>query len=148
MTTVMSSPLAGAEMMTFLAPAVMWPRAFSASVKRPVDSMTRSTPNLAQGSSAGVLALTTWMSLPLTTRTSSSALSAADFFELTALRGIVFQQVGEVVGGHDVADGDDIEFLAEQTLLDECAEDEAADAAETIDSDFDCHVIEVVEGGR
>ena len=36
MTTVMSSPLAGAEMMTFFAPAVMWPLAFSASVNRPV----------------------------------------------------------------------------------------------------------------
>ena len=36
MTTVMSSPLAGAEMMTFLAPAVMCPLAFSASVNRPV----------------------------------------------------------------------------------------------------------------
>ena len=32
----MSSPLAGAEMMTFFAPAVMWPLAFSASVNRPV----------------------------------------------------------------------------------------------------------------
>ncbi len=79
----MSSPLAGAEMMTFLAPAVMWPLAFSASVKRPVDSMTSSTPELAHGSSAGVLALTTLMSLPLTTRTSSSALSGEDFFEPT-----------------------------------------------------------------
>ena len=32
--------LAGAEMMTFLAPAVRWPLAFSESVNRPVDSMT------------------------------------------------------------------------------------------------------------
>ncbi len=40
MTTVMSSPLAGAEMMTFLAPAARCPLAFSASVNRPVDSMT------------------------------------------------------------------------------------------------------------
>ena len=40
MTTVMSSPLAGAEMMTFFAPAAMCPLAFSASVNRPVDSMT------------------------------------------------------------------------------------------------------------
>ena len=40
MTTVMSSPLAGAEMMTFLAPAARCPLAFSASVKRPVDSIT------------------------------------------------------------------------------------------------------------
>ena len=69
--------------MTFLAPAVRWPLAFSASVKRPVDSMTMSTPNLAHGSSAGVLAETTWISAPLTMSTSSSALSAEDFLEPT-----------------------------------------------------------------
>ena len=41
----MSSFFAGAEMMTFLAPPdVAWPRALVASVKSPVDSITRSTP--------------------------------------------------------------------------------------------------------
>src|SRR5712671_5247791 len=55
MTTVRSSFLAGAEMMTFLAPAVMWALAFSASVKRPVDSMTYSTSRAFQGSWAGSL---------------------------------------------------------------------------------------------
>ena len=83
MTTVMSSPLAGAEMMTFLAPAARWPLAFSASVKSPVDSMTIWTPSAAHGSSAGVLALTTLMSWPLTTRTSSSVFSGADFLDDT-----------------------------------------------------------------
>src|SRR4051812_4439979 len=39
-TMVMSSPLAGAEMITFFAPAVMWALALSASVKSPVDSIT------------------------------------------------------------------------------------------------------------
>ena len=39
-TIVMSSPLAGAEMMTLRAPASMCALALSASVKRPVDSMT------------------------------------------------------------------------------------------------------------
>lgn len=61
-TTMKSSPLAGAVMMTFLAPAVMWPLAFSASVNRPVDSMTMSTPNCFQGNSAGDFALTTAIS--------------------------------------------------------------------------------------
>ena len=70
-------------MMTFLAPAAMWPLAFSASVKRPVDSITSCTPKAAQGSSAGDLADTTLISLPSTTSTSSSALSAADFLLLT-----------------------------------------------------------------
>ena len=32
-------------MMTFFAPAAMWPLAFSASVNRPVDSITMSTPS-------------------------------------------------------------------------------------------------------
>ena len=40
-----SSPFAGAEMMTFLAPPSRWPLALSASVKRPVDSTTRSMPS-------------------------------------------------------------------------------------------------------
>ncbi len=59
MTTVMSSFLAGAEMMTFFAPAARWPLAFSPSVKSPVDSMTNCTPNCFQGRPDGSLALTT-----------------------------------------------------------------------------------------
>ena len=53
MTMVMSSFLAGAEMMTFLAPALMWAEASSVSVKKPVDSMTMSTPRAAQSIRAG-----------------------------------------------------------------------------------------------
>ncbi len=53
MLTVMSSPLPGALMMTFFAPPCRCPRAFSAWVKRPVDSMTRSTPASCQGMMAG-----------------------------------------------------------------------------------------------
>ena len=40
MSSVFTSPLPGAEMMTFLAPAARWPLAFSESVNRPVDSIT------------------------------------------------------------------------------------------------------------
>src|ERR1035437_3415067 len=53
MQTVMSSLVAGAEMITFLAPASMWARALSASVKNPVDSMTMSTPRSPHGSRCG-----------------------------------------------------------------------------------------------
>ena len=86
------------------------------------------------------------ISWPLTTSTSSSALSAPDFFELTvavelALRRVVLQQVGEVVGGDEVVDGDDVELLAEQPLLDQGAEDQPADAAEPVDSDASAHFI-------
>ena len=58
-----------------------------------------------------------------------------------ALGGIVFEEVGEIVGGNDVADRDDIDFLAEQTLLGDGAKHQTADAAETIDSDFDSHIL-------
>src|SRR5579863_438844 len=83
MTSVGQSPLAGALMITFLAPAARWPLAFSTSVNNPVDSITTSTPNCFQGNCEGSLALTTKIFWPLTTSTSSSGLSAADFSELT-----------------------------------------------------------------
>ena len=56
-----------------------------------------------------------------------------------ALGGVVLQEVGEVVGGNEVAHGDDVDVLPDEALLDEGAEDEAADAAETIDGDVDWH---------
>ena len=43
-TMVASSPVAGAEMMTFFAPPALCPDAAEASVKKPVDSTTMSTP--------------------------------------------------------------------------------------------------------
>ena len=52
MTMVMSGSVAGAEMMTFLAPASRCPLALAALVKMPVDSTTTSTPRSPQGSSA------------------------------------------------------------------------------------------------
>src|SRR5579875_3045798 len=53
-TRVISSPLAGAEMMTFFAPPPeMCKPALAASVKRPVDSMTTSAPRSFHGSLAG-----------------------------------------------------------------------------------------------
>jgi hypothetical protein len=60
----MSSPLAGALMITFFAPAVMCALAFSASVKIPVDSRTMSTPRSPYGSAAGSFSLRTLISRP------------------------------------------------------------------------------------
>src|SRR3989304_3778478 len=53
MFTVMSSPLPGALITTFFAPPCRWPRAFSAWVKRPVDSSTSSTPTWPHGMADG-----------------------------------------------------------------------------------------------
>ncbi len=70
-TIVMSSPLAGALMMTFFAPASMWARALSASVKMPVDSITMSTPRSPHGSWLGSLTCRTLTALPSITTASS-----------------------------------------------------------------------------
>ncbi len=65
-TIVMSSPLAGAEMMTFFAPAWMWAPALSAEVKIPVDSMTTSAPRSPQPSLVGSRSADALTRLPLT----------------------------------------------------------------------------------
>src|ERR1700761_432332 len=52
-TMVMSSSLAGAEMITFLAPPARWALAAGPVTKRPVDSITMSTPRSPQGRLAG-----------------------------------------------------------------------------------------------
>src|SRR6266516_3722827 len=66
MQIVMSSPLAGAEITTFFAPAVRCLLALSLSVKRPVLSSTSSTPRSFQGSFSGSLMADTLIDLPLT----------------------------------------------------------------------------------
>ena len=53
MTMVMSSSLAGAEMITFFAPPAMCAFAAGPVTKRPVDSITMSTPRSPQGRLAG-----------------------------------------------------------------------------------------------
>ncbi|CAB4726799.1 unannotated protein [freshwater metagenome] len=62
----MSSSVAGAEIITFLAPAVICFLASAAFVKIPVDSTTTSTPNLPQGIFAGSLSALTAIVLPPT----------------------------------------------------------------------------------
>src|SRR2546425_2106864 len=70
---VMSSPLAGAEITTFLAPALRCLAAASRSVKRPVLSSTSSTPKSFQGSFSGSLMADTLIGLPFTTIASPRA---------------------------------------------------------------------------
>ena len=65
-TIVISSFVAGAEIITFLAPAAMWALAFSASVKKPVDSTTTSTPISFQGNCAGSFSAKNFIFLPFT----------------------------------------------------------------------------------
>ena len=110
--------------MTFLAPAVRWPLAFSESVNRPVDSITKSTPRAFQGSWAGSLVAMTHLILwPLTTSMSFSAregslFSVADLALELAVDRVVLQLVGEVVGvGGNIDDRDHVDRLAQQPLI-------------------------------
>lgn len=72
-TSVMSSFFAGAEMMTLETSPVMWALAFSASVKKPVDSMTTCAPTDAQSMFPGSRSAKILISLPSTTMPSPVA---------------------------------------------------------------------------
>ena len=72
-TIVRSSPLAGAEMITFFAPPCKCAAAFDASVKRPVDSITISMPKSAQGICAGSRCESTLTVWPFTINESAVA---------------------------------------------------------------------------
>ena len=65
---------------------------------------------------------------------------AADFAVEAALGGIVFEQVGEIVGRNEIVDRDDVDFFAEQALFADRAKDQAPDAAEPVDADFNHNV--------
>ena len=123
----------------------MCPLAFSASVNRPVLSITNSTPSLPPRQCLRAFLdaedLILW---PFTTSTSSSATVGDDFSLVTVPLNwpcvrVVLEQVGEVVGRDEVVDGDDVEVLAEQPLLDEGPEDQPPDAPEPVDPDLDGH---------
>ena len=80
-TTVPSTSLPpGAEMITFIAPAVRWALAFSLLVKSPVHSSTTSTPNSFQGSSAGLRLAQTRILSPLTIMVSPSTVTVPGNF--------------------------------------------------------------------
>src|SRR5699024_6194311 len=77
-TNVASSFLPGAEMITFLAPASRCAFAFVASVNRPVDSTTTSTPRSFQGSAAGSRSasdVTSWSPILMPPSTTETGLS-------------------------------------------------------------------------
>ena len=68
----MSSLVAGAEIITFFTPSERWLDACSASVKKPVDSMTISTPASSHGILAGSRSEKTVIVSPLMTKEPSS----------------------------------------------------------------------------
>src|ERR1700760_1887944 len=111
MTLVMSSPFAVAGMITFFAHALRCPLAFAASVKGPGDSITISTPSSfhkRSGAFAHGEALILW---PPTISVSSCPNSGWNF---SLVCGVLFGEVGQVVGGNEVIDHDQFDILTEE----------------------------------
>src|SRR5262245_8499159 len=64
-----------------------------------------------------------------------------DLVLAAAVDRIVFQLIGELVRvGRDIDHADDVNRLAEQTLIAESLENQAANSAETVDTDFEGHL--------
>ena len=103
-TTVMSSPLAGAEMITFLAPPSTCFRALSALVNNPVDSMTMSTPRSFHGSWPGPLGQAGSCG-PRRSRPVRPDLGQP------AEDAVVLQQVGDRLGVGEVVVADDLDVV-------------------------------------
>ncbi len=129
----MSSPLAGALMMTFWAPAAMCALAFSAFVKMPVLSSTMSTPRSPHGRCRRVLLLED-PDLPAVN--DQEVVGVVDDARVRAVRRIVLEQERVEGDGHQVVDRDNLDV---GRALDQRLERLAADAAKTIDANAGSH---------
>ena len=130
-----SGSVAGAEMITFCAPASRCLAASSRLVKKPVDSITTSTPRSPHGSVRRV-ALGEHLDLARRRPTSPLVADLDGARERTVDR-VVLEQVRERPGVRDVVDGDDLDV---RVRLLRGAEDVAADAAEAVDPDAYGHL--------
>ena len=134
-TIVMSSSLAGAEMMTFFAPASRCARPRDLVVNRPVDSITTSTPRSRHGSWAGsrsarnLIDLSpTRMASPDTDTSSARVPSTVSYLSRCA----IVAMSAEVVRRHDLDAAIAVRGVGGPPEV-------AADTPETIDSHANCH---------
>ena len=132
-TIVMSSPLAGALMITFFAPAFRWARALSASVKMPVDSRTMSTPRSPHGSVAGIRLLE---DLDLAPVDDQRVVGVVDGAGIGAVRRVVLEEQGVHGRVDEVVDRHDLDV---RRSLDQGLERLPTDPAEAVDADPNCH---------
>ena len=133
MTMVMSSFLAGAEMMTFLAPPSMCALAFCASVKKPVDSTMTSAPTPAQSMLGRVALLEDANGLAVH---DDRGLVVGDLTGEAAQDRVVLEQVGEGLVVHEVVGGHDLDVGSGRH---DGAEEVAADAAKAVDTNANGH---------
>ncbi len=129
MTTVKSSFLAGAEMMTFLAPPSTCARALVASVKNPVDSITTSAPEIGPLQRRRVAL---GEGLDRGTIDADLVVGVGDVTREPTQDRVVLQQVREGLVVGEVVDSDDLDVCAGGL---HSAEEVAADAAEAVDAD-------------
>ncbi len=99
----------GAETSTRLAPAVRCFAAPSRSVKRPVHSMTISTPRSRQGSFSGVASDSTATSWPSALRCPSATLILP---RKAPMHAVELEQMGVHLGRAEIVDRDEVEILA------------------------------------
>jgi hypothetical protein len=126
---VMSSSLAGEEMMTFLAPASRWALALGPVRKMPVDSTTTSTPSAPQGISLGSRMAKFLTSQPPKTMTSSLTVTSKG---CAAVVGVVAQQVRVGRDVEEVVDGHHFHGLG--LVFSHGLEELASDASESVDA--------------
>ena len=131
-TMVMSSLVAGAEMMTFLTVVPRWALAFSASVKKPVDSTTICG---ADGGPVELGGVALGEDFDLLAVDGDEVGAVGDLVLEVAEDGVVLEQVGEGGGGGEVVDGDEFDVRVAESG----AEDVASDAAEAVDAYLYCH---------
>ena len=134
-TMVMSSPLAGAEMITFFAPASRCLAASSRLVKRPVDSMTMSTSRSPQGSFGGVLL---GQDPDLVAVHHEGVFADLHGTRVAAVDGVVPEQVGERPGVGEVVHRHEVEVRHAGLLR--RPQHVPADAAEAVDRHANRHV--------
>ena len=107
--------------------------AFSASVKKPVDSTTIWAPTEAQSSLAGSRSAKTLICLAVD---GDEVGAVGDLVLEVAEDGVVLEQVGQGGGGGEVVDGDEFDVR----VAEGAAEDVASDAAEAVDAYLYCHI--------
>jgi len=71
-----------------------------------------------------------------------AALGRGDLMLELALDGVVLDLICKIIRvGRDIGDGDDIDHIAQQSLITDCLENQAADTAKSIDTHFNCHSV-------
>jgi hypothetical protein len=96
-------------------------------VKRPVDSITTSTPRSRQGSRAGSVSVD-----------DQRVAGEGDLARERAVDRVVLEQMAHGGAVHEVVDGDDVEV---GVLLGDRAHVEATDPAEAVDAYLQCHAV-------